>query len=41
MASDNDMNMHDGTYANVISLIKWGTIGSFLVGAIVVLIIAS
>jgi Bacterial aa3 type cytochrome c oxidase subunit IV len=41
MASDNDMKMHEGTYGNVINLIKWGTIGSFLVGAIVVLIIAT
>lgn len=41
MASDNDMKMHEGTYGSVINLIKWGTIASFLVGALVVLIIAS
>jgi hypothetical protein len=41
MASDNDMKMHEGTYTNVIGLIKWGTIASVLLGAIVILVIAT
>jgi hypothetical protein len=41
MASDNDMKMHEGTYESVMSMIKWGTIASAIIGVIVVLIIAS
>jgi Bacterial aa3 type cytochrome c oxidase subunit IV len=38
--SDNDMPAHEATYAHVMELLKWGAAGSFLVGMIVVLIIA-
>ncbi len=39
-ASDNDMPAHEATYAHVMELLKWGSAAAFLVGMIVVLIIA-
>ncbi len=41
MASDNDMNMHNGTYAHVMGLLKWGTIACVAVGAFVVFVISN
>jgi Bacterial aa3 type cytochrome c oxidase subunit IV len=41
MASDNDMNMHNGTYATVMNMLKWGTIACALVGAFVVYVISN
>ncbi len=41
MASDNDMRMHEETYGRVLNIIKWGTIGCTLVGALVVVLIAT
>lgn len=41
MASGNDMDSANETYGGFTSLIKWGTIGSFVVAAIVVILIAS
>ncbi len=38
--SDNDMPAHQATYANVMELLKFGTIGCALIGAIVVFIIS-
>jgi Bacterial aa3 type cytochrome c oxidase subunit IV len=38
--SDNDMPAHEETYARVMKLLKWGTIGCALVGAFVVFIIS-
>jgi Bacterial aa3 type cytochrome c oxidase subunit IV len=40
MASDNDMKAHQQTYIGVMGLLKWGSVASFIIGAIVVLIIA-
>jgi Bacterial aa3 type cytochrome c oxidase subunit IV len=41
MSGQQDMQAHSETYAGVINMIKWGTIGSMLVGALVVFLIAS
>ena len=45
MAADTENGMdypaHEGSYAGFASLMKWGTILSFVAAAIVVLIIAS
>jgi hypothetical protein len=41
MASGNDMNAHENSYSGFISMLKIGTIASVIVGAIVILIIAS
>jgi hypothetical protein len=38
--SDNDMPAHESTYANVMELLKFGTIGCALIGALVVFIIS-
>tara|TARA_R110000782_G_scaffold78276_8_gene155494 strand:- start:155459 stop:155581 length:123 start_codon:yes stop_codon:yes gene_type:complete len=40
MASQNDMKMAESTYSGFVSLIKWGTIISVIVAAVVVLIIS-
>lgn len=40
MASGNDMKMAESTYSGFVSLIKWGTIVSVIVAAVVVLIIS-
>jgi hypothetical protein len=40
-ASDNDMRAHRETYDGVMSLLKWGTVLSAIVTAIVVFILAS
>jgi len=40
MASGNDMKMAENTYSGFISLMKWGTILSVIVAAIVVLLIS-
>lgn len=36
-----DLNAHEGTYGGFLGLMKYGAIASFVVAAIVVLIIAS
>jgi Bacterial aa3 type cytochrome c oxidase subunit IV len=36
-----DMKAHEGTYGSFIGLMKYGAIASFVVAAIVVLILAS
>jgi hypothetical protein len=41
MASGNDMKAHEQTYDGVMGLLKWGTIGCFVLGMFVVFIIAS
>lgn len=41
MAGNGDMKAHNETYVSVMSFLKWGTIGCFVVGAIVVLLIGS
>ena len=45
MAAENDtpvtdMRTHARTYDGVISLLKWGAVGSFMVGALVVWLIS-
>lgn len=40
MASDNDMKAHIGTYEGVMSLLKWGTIASASVAALVIILIS-
>jgi hypothetical protein len=40
MASNNDMKAHEGTYAGVMSMLKWGTIASVLVTALVIILIS-
>jgi hypothetical protein len=39
MAGNGDMKAHQETYLNVMSLFRWATLGIFIVGAIVVLLI--
>lgn len=41
MAGKGDMKAHEQTYSGVMSLLKWGTIGAFLIGALVVLLISN
>jgi hypothetical protein len=41
MASENNMDSAKETYGGFTSLIKWGTILSFAVGAFVVVLISS
>jgi len=36
-----DLRAHEGTYAGFIALMKWGTIITLIVTAVVVLILAS
>ena len=40
MASNNDMKAHEGTYAGVMSMLKWGTIASAILAALVVFLIS-
>ncbi|MBM3594611.1 MAG: aa3-type cytochrome c oxidase subunit IV [Alphaproteobacteria bacterium] len=41
MASENNMDSAKETYGGFTSLVKWGTISSFVVAAVVVVLIAS
>jgi hypothetical protein len=41
MASNNDMKAHEGTYAGVMSMLKWGTIASALLAALVIILISN
>ena len=41
MAGNGDMKAHRETYEGVMSLLKWGALASFVVGAIVVVLIGS
>jgi len=41
MASDGNLNSATQTYEGFVSLMKWGTIASALVAALVVVLIAS
>jgi hypothetical protein len=41
MASNNDMKAHEGTYAGVMNMLKWGTIASVLVTALVIILISN
>jgi hypothetical protein len=40
MADNGDIKAHEATYSGVISLLKWGTIVSVLLAAIVVWLIS-
>ena len=40
MAGGNDMKQAEGTYGGFLGLMKWGTIASFGVAALVILIIS-
>ena len=37
----NDLAAHSDTYLSVMSMLKWGTVASAIVAAVVVLLIAS
>lgn len=39
-AKPDDMKAHMSTYASIISLLKWGTLGCAIVAAIVIWLIA-
>ena len=41
MASDNDIKAHQQTYGSVMTMLKWGTVASALVGALVILLIST
>ena len=41
MAEQGDMKAHEDTYSSVIGMLTWGTVGCFLVGALVVFLIAT
>ena len=41
MAGNGDMKAHSETYESVMSLLKWGAIGTFIIGAIVVVLIGN
>ena len=40
MAGNGDMKAHEGTYAQVIAMLKWGAVACFIVAAAVVWLIA-
>lgn len=40
MGSNGDLKAHEQTYSGFTAMMKWGTIASFIVGAIVVLLIS-
>lgn len=40
MAGNGDMKTHEATYASLIGLMKWGTIGCAAVAALVIYLIA-
>ncbi len=41
MAGGGDMKAHRETYEGVMSLLKWGAVASFVIGAIVIVLIGS
>jgi hypothetical protein len=41
MAEHGDMKAHLKTYEGVMSLLKWGTVASFLVAIVVILLISN
>jgi hypothetical protein len=41
MAEHGDMKAHEKTYEGVMNLMKWGTIASFVLAMVVVLLIAN
>ncbi len=41
MAGNGDMNAHEGTYGGFLTMLKFGTAISVVVGAIVIILIAS
>jgi hypothetical protein len=40
MASDGELKAHEKTYGGFTALMKWGAVAAFIVGFIVILIIA-
>jgi hypothetical protein len=41
MAGNGDMKAHQETYDGVMSFLKWGALATFVVGAIVIVLIGS
>ena len=41
MAGNGDMKAHNETYSSVMNLLKWGAVATFIVGAIVVVLIGN
>jgi hypothetical protein len=41
MASNNDMKAHETTFAGVMNMLKWGTIASALLAALVIFLISN
>lgn len=41
MAGNGDMKAHRETYDSVMNLLKWGSVGVFIIGAIVIVLIGS
>jgi Bacterial aa3 type cytochrome c oxidase subunit IV len=41
MAGNGDMKAHNETYVGVMGMLKWGTVGCFLIGMLVVVLIAT
>lgn len=41
MAGNGDMKAHRETYDNVMNLLKWGSVGVFIIGAIIIVLIGS
>ena len=41
MAGNGDMKAHRETYEGVMNLLKWGSVGVFVVGAIVIVLIGN
>lgn len=39
MAGNGDMKAHRETYESVMSLFKWGALGIFIIGAIIIVLI--
>lgn len=41
MAGKGDMKAHTQTYESVMGMLKWGSLGCFLIGMLVVVLIAT
>jgi len=41
MAGNGDMKAHNETYSSVMNLLKWSAVGTFIIGAIVVVLIGN
>ena len=41
MAGNGDMKAHNETYVRIMAILKWGAVATFIIGAIVVVLIGT